>query len=442
MLKKLRKVINRTFMQATGNPAFCRVSPKHRPLVTPLFLRFRLQPGIHANGRKVLVSDVTSEKLRQELEEQIVALAPTLPWPERAVTIVTRPLALQIPNVFQKPAPVPWTAKAAASIQQIPLGLAYGWGGIRPLYWHRELDAHALIAGITGSGKSVLMQSMVSSLAWHVGPDDLEIAAIDMKGRSLKVFSRLPHVRHPVAVERSEALALLHAVVSELDRRIQVGDGPAILLAIDELTDLLEGDTTAQGWLYRLARMGRELNILLLCGTQKPLMSEVGQAKSLFGLRLVGRMRNGQDAQTAAGVAVDADTFVHPGTFYAVNGSDRKTLFRAMLINAASVADEIARRWPDGQESVLHTVETRVTAASKIETVIAEDRQAREDLEMLTQAFGDLRSSSPSMRKMIEALGLNPQGSMFYRGKERVQRALGLLTTYYAENELSATNAF
>lgn len=431
MLTQIRQTINRTFAEATGNPAFAGVVGK--PLVTPLDYRFRLACGYvpQRNGyRRTLVQDIRQERYRLELEERIGTLLAkrTDSLPDKIVSFGSRPLCVQVPNP-DRPAPIAWHSGIDASLDSIPLGVSYGWQGRRWEVWDRTIasNAHLLIAGITGSGKSVLMRAIMAGLVSHVSPAELEIIAIDMKGRSLQIFENAPHLRHGVAYESGTAMALLSALDAELDSRIASGQSaPAICLAVDELTDLLEGDAIAQGWLARIARMGRELGIFILAGTQKPLMGEVGQAKSQFGFRVVGRMRNGQDAQTAAGVAVDADSLYHPGSFYAVTGADKATLFRGLLADDNAIRQACAT-FRNGSPSALTVREVQADNGRELVKEERASRQAEEDAETLRAEFGeDVHSAKP--RQLILALGLNPAGSNWYKGKERVERAMEVIS--------------
>lgn len=431
MLSQIRDTICQVYAESSGSVYFAGVTGK--PLPTPLFYRFKLAGGYATTKtgyRRVLVADMKQERIRAELDERIGVLLKKYAddLPGRVVTFADRPLAIQIPNP-KPPAPIAWRSDIPATLQSIPLGVAYDWSGQQPIFWNRANDAHAIISGVTGSGKSILLCSILASLVAHVSPDELEVVAIDMKGRSLSPFENAPHLRHGVASESGAAIALLSALDAELDTRIANGrNQPAICLAVDELTDLLEGDSVAQAWFARIARMGRELGIFILAGTQKPLVSEVGQAKSQLSLRLVGRMRNGKDAETAAGTAVDADSLYHPGSFFAVTGADRSTLFRGLYVTADNIR-QACTTFRGGSPSALRPVSTKTVetgrAAVKEE---AANVQAEQDAATLRDKLKDKLDGS-SMREKVLALGLNPAGSNWYVGKARVEKAWQVLTT-------------
>lgn len=411
-----------------------------KPLATPLFTRFRLQTGYvpQRNGwRRALVADVEQERYRKELDERLGTILQRHaedPLPDRIVTFGKRPFCVQIPNP-RRPEPVAWRADIPATIDRIPLGIAYDWTGQSPVWWDRTVDAHAMIAGFTGSGKSEMMRAILASLITHIRPQELEIVAIDMKGRSLSAFADAPHFRHAVAYEPGTAMSYLSAIDAEINSRVATGrNTPALCVAIDELSDLLEGDAQAQSWLARIAKMGRELGIFLITGTQKPLISEIGQAKSQFGLRLVGRMRSGKDAETAAGTNVDADSLYHPGSFFRVTGADTATLFRGLLVDSADIR-RACEKWSQDGPSVLHmsVASTETVTGRDVLKAEKERSQAEQDAEVLQAEFGDDWQEKASGKgwktKMIRVLTgeQNPGGGIFYSGEARLEKAMEVI---------------
>lgn len=425
MFQQVKNLTNKTIWQFTGNPAFARAVGK--PLVSPLDIRLRIKTGAHTNGKRVAVADVLNERLRLELDSRIGGYLQRKidgELPERLVTFGTRPLCIQIPNIA-RPAPVAWTEGIPASLERIPLGLAWGWQGVYPVWWDRTIDsnAHILISGITGSGKTIMLRAILLSLAAHV--KDIEFVGIDMKGRGLAPLAGL--FRQPLATTKADALALLMAVDAEVTRRVASGENRSnIVFVIDELIDLTDGDSQAQEWLARIARMGRELGIVLVAGMQKPLIEEIGQAKSQFGLRVVGRMRNRKDAETAAGVAVDADNLMHAGTFYLVGGIGQPVLFRGVYPDDAAMRTVVSRY--QAGVSVLNVRNVDTDTGRGAVQAVANDRQAEQDAAQLWAEFGE-SAGQASLNARIRALGLQPAGAGFHTGKARVLAAMDALTT-------------
>ncbi|MGD9029220.1 MAG: DNA translocase FtsK, partial [Anaerolineae bacterium] len=99
--------------------------------------------------------------------------------------------------------------------------------------------AHVLVAGTTGSGKTVLLQSLVLSLMMMNGPEVLRLVLIDPQGRGLGVFEGAGQLSRRVIREVEEAEEALGSVVRLMERRGEGGRGPAVVVVIDELADLL-----------------------------------------------------------------------------------------------------------------------------------------------------------------------------------------------------------
>ncbi len=166
--------------------------------------------------------------------------------------------------------------------------------------------AHVLIAGTTGSGKTVLVRSMVLSLAMNNRPRQLQMVLLDPKGRGFEPLNDLPHLLRPIVSNPTEALVLLADLVREMERRDKAGHYcPRIVVIIDELADLaLVGGKAMERFLTRLVQRGREAGIHLVACTQKPTAAVVGSlVKANFPARLVGAVVSPEDAKVATGVA-------------------------------------------------------------------------------------------------------------------------------------------
>ena len=433
-----RYAINRTYIGATKAP-FCFVPPKARPTVTPVTIRYPLRTGTDKAGNAVLVKDAATERFRVELNEQIGTLfrqyvrankgdARTIP--AQLVSFTSAPFGIEIPNP-DPPDVLPWRSIDGASAYRLPLGYSFDTYGENLEWWQRDAgDAHAIIAGATRSGKSVTIRSLAASLIAAESPDDLEIVPFDLKRRALVALESAPHVRVPLAYTKEMALALLVALDNEQNRRIEeLVDHPTIAVILDELTDILEGDDEAQAIFSRLARKGAELGIFILAGTQKPMISELGQGNSQLTMRVVGRMKTGRDAKLVAGADIDADRLRYPGTFYIVSGRGEPVQIRTTYIDDAQMEQVIAhawQRWPSPSPSVLDVPSFAPGTTGKAAAKAAERlAQAEEDLARLLDEFGE-ELEEVSMSKRIEAIGLTPKGNHWTKGKKRVEEALEL----------------
>ena len=148
---------------------------------------------------------------------------------------------------------------------------------------------HVLIAGTTGSGKSVGINSMILSLLYRNSPDDLKLMMIDPKMLEFSIYNEIPHLLTPVITEAKKAITGLNNMVKEMERRYKLmseakvknienynekypeNKMPYIVVIIDELADLMmTGGKDVEYSIGRLAQMARASGIHLIVATQRP----------------------------------------------------------------------------------------------------------------------------------------------------------------------------
>ncbi len=182
--------------------------------------------------------------------------------------------------------------------------------------------AHVLIAGTTGSGKTALARSIVTSLALFNSQRELQLVLIDPKGRGFGPLAGLPHLLVPVVSSVDQALSLLERIVGEMERRDWEGRcEPRLVVVLDELADLVQvGGHAMEEALTRLTQRGREAGIHLVACTQKPTAGVIGGlVKSNFPVRLVGSVASPEDAKVATGLAgTGAERLLGQGDFLVV----------------------------------------------------------------------------------------------------------------------------
>ena len=209
--------------------------------------------------------------------------------------------------------------------------------------------AHILLAGTTGSGKSVLLRTMAVSLTLTNSPSTLRLVCIDPKGRTFRALANAPHLARPLIADPREAVEALNSLMRTMqirDRRGELvghaGGVPRIVVFIDELADLMMiGGSTITVALTRLVQRGREAGIHLVAATQHPSAAILGSVmRANFPLRLVGRVTSAQDARVASGRAGTGAHLLHGrGDFLAVSGGDHPLRF------------QVAQMGDGGQES-------------------------------------------------------------------------------------------
>jgi S-DNA-T family DNA segregation ATPase FtsK/SpoIIIE len=215
--------------------------------------------------------------------------------------------------------------------------------------------AHILVAGTTGSGKTMLLQAIILSLAMGNPPalrgemgEGMSLVLIDPKGHAFRLFEGLPHLARPVIWEVEEMTEVLQSLVRLMERRSgygragrngNAGPQPPVVVVIDELADLLMvGRKEVQWALTRLTQRGREAGIHVVAATQKPTSAVLGPlVKANFPVRLVGRVTSAEDARTATGWSgTGAERLAGRGDFLAV-AEGRVIRFQAAHISPAEI---------------------------------------------------------------------------------------------------------
>ncbi len=139
---------------------------------------------------------------------------------------------------------------------------------------------HLLVAGTTGSGKSISINTAIMSLCCYNTPDKLGLILIDPKRVEFAKFENLPHLIVPVIQEMTQAFEVLTELVQEMERRYYIlsqlnrtkndGEFKKIVLVIDELTDLVMTNKEVKSLLVRILQKGRACGIHCIIGTQSP----------------------------------------------------------------------------------------------------------------------------------------------------------------------------
>ena len=176
----------------------------------------------------------------------------------------------------------------------LTLGLGQGSGG-EPIVADLRRLPHLLIAGATGSGKSVCMNTLILSLACKVSPERVRMLLIDPKRVELTPYNGLPHLMAPVVVDPEESVRALKGVIGEMNRRYRrmeemgvrniegyhnhpqaLEPMPYLVIAVDELADLMMTSShEVEQTLTRLAQLGRATGIHLIVATQRPSVNVV-----------------------------------------------------------------------------------------------------------------------------------------------------------------------
>lgn len=141
---------------------------------------------------------------------------------------------------------------------------------------------HLLIGGATGSGKSVCVNTIISSILFRATPSCANFVMIDPKQVELSMYEGLPHLCLPIVTDTEHAIGVLRGVCQEMDKRygfmkehrlkdIENGGKPRLVVVIDELADLmLKRKEDVESYITRIAQLGRAAGIHLIVATQRP----------------------------------------------------------------------------------------------------------------------------------------------------------------------------
>jgi hypothetical protein len=218
-------------------------------------------------------------------------------------------------------------------------------------------SCHALIVGITGAGKSVLLQNMMLSLTAGTSPEELKIVIVDLKNEDMLPFRGLPHVL-TFAGTKDKAIEAIRFVYDEKEKRVaNAGYKPyRLVLWIDEMAQLAAMKDCAE-MLGDLASIGRGKLINLVGATQHPTEKGGlgGLLKANFPVRLVGMVASGQSYVATGRPKVHADLLPGKGAFLRIQGPQVQR-FQSFNIEANDVelmANHIAGMWNKGKQPVV-----------------------------------------------------------------------------------------
>jgi S-DNA-T family DNA segregation ATPase FtsK/SpoIIIE len=249
-----------------------------RAVVGPRVTRYEMRLG----------SGVKVGKVRNLQQDIAYALAATevrilAPIPGKSAVGVevpnTRPAKVTLGDVFQGyPEANDWT---------LPVGLGKDISG-RAVFFDLAEMPHLLVAGTTGSGKSVMLNGLLTSLLLTTDPRQVKMVLIDPKRVELSQFGRVPHLITPVVTDVKKAANALLWGVAEMERRYEVLERngvrsvegyndkaevrmPYVVVVIDELADLMmQAGAKVEDAIIRLAQKARAVGIHLVVATQRP----------------------------------------------------------------------------------------------------------------------------------------------------------------------------
>jgi len=193
-----------------------------------------------------------------------------------------------------------------------------------PIFAELSKMPHLLVAGATGTGKTIALNNLIISLLYRNSPQDMKLILIDPKRVELTAYNSIPHLLTPVIVQPDKANGALRWAVSEMERRFKVlqeadkrdisgynsiaikGESlPYIVIVIDELADLMSSyGREVEGTIVRLAQMARAVGIHLIVSTQRPSVEVItGLIKANITSRMAFQVASQIDSRTILDMA-------------------------------------------------------------------------------------------------------------------------------------------
>ena len=202
---------------------------------------------------------------------------------------------------------------------KLPIALGKSISGI-PVIGDLSSMPHLLIAGTTGSGKSVCINTIILSLLYKLSPEQCKFIMIDPKMLELSTYEGIPHLICPVITEAKKAASILGWVVKEMESRYKLMtregvrniDGynskhklvmPYIVVLVDEMSDLmLVAGKEIEGYVQKLSQMARAAGIHIIMATQRPSVDVItGTIKANFPTRISFQVTSKIDSRTILG---------------------------------------------------------------------------------------------------------------------------------------------
>lgn len=278
----------------------------------PVITRYELEP---APGVKVNRITSLSDNIALAMKAQSIRIV--APMPGKGT------IGFEVPNstsAFVYLRDVLDSKEFKAMNSQLKLGLGKDIAGT-PVIVDLEKMPHLLIAGATGSGKTVCVNAIIASLLYNCSPDELRLIMIDPKRVELAVFNDLPHLLAPVVTDVKKVASTLDWIVNEMDNRFETlakasarnidayneklgktseDKMPFIVILIDELADLMMvAQADVEGAITRLAQLSRAVGIHLVIATQRPSVDVItGVIKANLPARISFKVASKVDSRT------------------------------------------------------------------------------------------------------------------------------------------------
>ena len=268
---------------------------------------------------------------------------------------------------------------------KLPIALGKSISGI-PITGDLSSMPHLLIAGTTGSGKSVCINTIILSLLYKHSPDKCKFILIDPKMLELSTYEGIPHLLCPVITEAKKAASVLGWVVKEMESRYKLMtregvkniDGyntkhshsmPYIIVIVDEMSDLmLVAGKEIENYIQKLSQMARAAGIHIIMATQRPSVDVItGTIKANFPTRISFQVTSKIDSRTILGEQ-GAEQLLGKGDMLYMSSANRIIRIHAPYVSESEI-DKInnfirSQAEPDYVDEILNFADERDSGMS------------------------------------------------------------------------------
>ena len=312
----------------------------------------------------------------------------------------------------------------------IPVGLGKDIADM-PVITDLAKMPHLLVAGSTGSGKSVCVNTLISSILFSRKPDEVKLILVDPKMVELSVYNGIPHLMLPVVTDMNKAAAVLRWAVREMDARYMIlaTSGvrnvasynkqnptkamPLILIIIDELADLMMTNPDVEESIDRLAAKARAAGIHMVLATQRPSVDVItGKIKANVPSRIAFTVATQIDSRTILDQAGAERLLGRGDMLFNPIGANKPIRIQGAFISDEEVEELIAFVKGQGQPEYDEAMMAETDRGVETSDAVSTDEEQDELLERAVQIVLEQRSASASILQRRLRVGFSRAGRL------------------------------
>ena len=312
----------------------------------------------------------------------------------------------------------------------IPVGLGKDIADM-PVITDLAKMPHLLVAGSTGSGKSVCVNTLISSILFSRKPDEVKLILVDPKMVELSVYNGIPHLMLPVVTDMNKAAAVLRWAVREMDARYMTlatagvrnvasynkqnptKSMPLILIIIDELADLMMTNPDVEESIDRLAAKARAAGIHMVLATQRPSVDVItGKIKANVPSRIAFTVATQIDSRTILDQAGAERLLGRGDMLFNPIGANKPIRIQGAFISDEEVEELIAFVKGQGQPEYDEIMMAETDKGVESSDATDNDEEQDELLERAVQIVLEQRSASASILQRRLRVGFSRAGRL------------------------------